>query len=97
MEQGTVVYAVFQEGVYRHDCPGVFLTKESAIDAARAAMLAEPDNYHSYDVVPFELGVRAVTEPDAIALVMGICDKCPPEIVPKGSIIVSHRCRRHLE
>jgi len=50
-----VFYVVFQEGVYRHACVGVFSTIDVAVDAATKAMKAERDDYHHYEVVPFVL------------------------------------------
>ena len=49
------VYAVFREGVYRHECGGVFSTLDLAKAAADTLADREPDNYHGFDVVPFEL------------------------------------------
>jgi hypothetical protein len=54
-EEGTViVFAVFQEAVYRHDCDGIFSTLEKAIEVANACAAAG-DGHHEYRVVPFEL------------------------------------------
>lgn len=75
MEQGTVVYAVFQQGVYRHGCAGIFLTLEEAIRAATEAMAEEPDNYHRYEVHPYVLGIRA-EEQASVASVAGECPDC---------------------
>lgn len=53
-----IVYAVFQEGVYRHDCAGIFSTEELAREHAIAVTVADTDDYHAYDVVPFPLDER---------------------------------------
>lgn len=49
------VYTVFQEGVYRHTCMGVFDSLEAAIAAADRSAAEDVDSYHSYDVFLFEL------------------------------------------
>ena len=51
------IYAVFKVGVYRHECGGLFSTDKKALDAAKAAAEAEPDDYHQFEIVPFELDV----------------------------------------
>jgi hypothetical protein len=65
------VFVVFQEGVYRHDCGGVFTSLELAKAAADQRKAAERDNYHEWTVVPFEVDAvvdeeadRAYTSPD---------------------------------
>lgn len=50
-----IIFAVFQEGVYRHDCCGVFSKQELAEAAALQAAQNDKDNYHEYHVRPFEL------------------------------------------
>lgn len=50
------LYAVFQEGVYRHGCLGIFDRAEEAIQTAEIAALNDRDDWHNYDVVPFTLG-----------------------------------------
>ena len=52
------IYAVFKAGVYRHECGGLFSTEKNAIDAARILAQAEPDDYHHFQIVPFELDVQ---------------------------------------
>lgn len=49
------VFAVFREGIYRHECGGVFDTIEEAVAAADLRRKAEPDDHHHYVVVPFVL------------------------------------------
>lgn len=51
----TTLYAVFREGVQRHECGGIFDTLDAAKSAARSLIVLEPDDYHSYCVVPFVL------------------------------------------
>jgi hypothetical protein len=58
----SVVFAVFREGVYRHECGGVFDTEAAARAAAASLLSNEPDDYHEYVVVPFHL--NAVSEHD---------------------------------
>lgn len=53
-----IVYCVFQEGVYRHECGGVYDSREAAIAAAQAIAADDRDDYHSYDVVAFTLNER---------------------------------------
>lgn len=65
------LFAVFQQGVYRHFCGGIFTTKEGAVNCANALAAADRDSYHDYEVVPFEpdrrycLGEKEF-EPDAV-------------------------------
>ena len=53
------VYAVFKQGVYRHQCGGVTSDKRKAIRWADELAAADIDSYHEYEVVPFVLGQRA--------------------------------------
>lgn len=50
-----MIYAVFKESVYRHECGGVYSTLEKACDAARMLIWQECDDHHRFDVVPFVL------------------------------------------
>lgn len=50
-----VVYAVFQQGIYRHECLGIFSSESAAKETADAAAQNEKDAYHSFVVVPFEV------------------------------------------
>ena len=51
----TTVFAVFKNGVYRHECGGIFTTFELAKSAALALLRGERDDYHTYDVIYFSL------------------------------------------
>ncbi len=55
-----IVYAVFQEGVYRHDCVGIFSTINIAREEARKAILTEDDDYHHFNICSFELDNSSV-------------------------------------
>lgn len=57
------VYCVFREGVYRHECGGVFDTLAAAIDAADWFADNDNDSYHSYNVSPFEMNERTQQDP----------------------------------
>ena len=49
------VHVILKEGVYRHECCGVFSTLELA-DAAEKQLLAEEsDTYHNFLLIPFEV------------------------------------------
>ena len=68
------LYVVFQEGVYRHACGGVYDTLDGAIAAADDMAAADSDDYHVYEVRPFELNtndewdaVYAVKRSEALA------------------------------
>lgn len=75
------VFAVFKQGIYRHECGGVFSSLERATDAAKALMQGERDDYHHYEVVRFALDERTaqaalkewgggeVIEPDEVLIV----------------------------
>ncbi len=54
------VWAVFKEGVYRHECGGIFTSLEKATAAAEQLAIAEKDDYHRFEVVPFT--VDSVTQ-----------------------------------
>lgn len=56
------VFAVFREGVYRHECGGIFPDEQKAIEAADLLAMSEPDDHHRYSVVPFELGTAGEPE-----------------------------------
>jgi hypothetical protein len=49
------LWAVFQEGVYRHSCGGIYDSEAVAITAADRIAAADVDDYHEYEVVPFTL------------------------------------------
>jgi hypothetical protein len=53
----TQMFAVFRSGYYRHGCGGVFSSLQKAIDAAEGMAAVDCDDYHQYDVVPFDLDV----------------------------------------
>lgn len=57
------VYVVFKQGIYRHECGGVFLTVSEAEAAALTLLAGEPDDYHYYTIVPFIVGVRTPQTP----------------------------------
>ena len=54
------LFLVFKEGVYRHECGGVFSTLEKAETAAKDFLSGEIDDYHKYDIVPFDLDVQTL-------------------------------------
>ena len=56
------LYCVFQEGVYRHDCEGVYDTFEAAVEAANSVAADDRDDYHNYEVTAYELNQRPLTE-----------------------------------
>lgn len=49
------VYCVFKHGIYRHECGGVFQSLEFAVQAAKLLAQGEPDDWHWYEVIPFEM------------------------------------------
>jgi hypothetical protein len=57
------LFAVFKEGVYRHECGGIFGSKGLAVLAAEKLRDGESDDYHSYSIVPFNLDVITQQEP----------------------------------
>lgn len=57
------LFAVFQEGVYRHSCGGIYDSEEKAVAAADRIAAADVDSYHSYDVHPFTLNEDDEGEP----------------------------------
>ena len=54
------LFAVFQEGVYRHTCLGIFDSFQGAAKAADRAAEEDRDDYHSYDVFDFTLNAYDV-------------------------------------
>lgn len=67
------VFAVFRNGVYRHECHGVYSTQVLAEGAMQKAREMETDSYHEFDVVPFELDAfyDADSEPLSVAAANG--------------------------
>lgn len=59
----TQLFAVFREGVYRHQCGGIFSTKDDAIACAKHLAASDSDAYHTYEVLPFVLDQRLPIEP----------------------------------
>lgn len=66
-----LVYCVFEEGVYRHRCFGVFSSLKLAEAAAHKADSKASDDYHNYSVVPFTIDHFSKTELDECAHVAG--------------------------
>lgn len=56
------VFAVFQNGVYRHECAGIFDTLDKAENCAEELVAAEKDTYHNYEVCSFELNEKSKYE-----------------------------------
>lgn len=56
-----IVYAVFMEGVYRHDCCGIFTHLHTAVQCA-IDCATNDDAYHDYDVVEIEMEKIRPTE-----------------------------------
>lgn len=56
------LFTVFQQGVYRQGCAGVFSSAGLAIKAAKDFALADRDSYHDYQVLPFELDLASPFE-----------------------------------
>jgi len=50
-----IVYAVFKDGVYRHECYGIFDTESEAKSGAEFAAKNDIDDYHTYEVLPFTM------------------------------------------
>lgn len=44
------IFIVHKEGVYRHECGGVFSSLELAIAACKQIHTGDRDDYHSYEV-----------------------------------------------
>lgn len=67
------VYAVFREGVYRHECGGIYSTEAEAEACARWLAQIDGDRRHRYVVVPFALDKR----PEVEASGLGPRDRSP--------------------
>lgn len=67
------LYAVFKDGVYRHECGGIFDDIELAKSAARKLIGGERDDYHNYEVVPFELN-KITHQTEVVSRGGGKCD-----------------------
>ncbi len=59
------VFAVYRQGVGRHESAGIFTRKERAIEVATALAAGDVDNWHRYDVVPYVLDEAAQVTPSA--------------------------------
>jgi hypothetical protein len=62
----STIWVVFQEGVYRHLCGGIFTTKSKAEAAALKLASQDRDSYHEWHVVPFEIDVMVTDEKDSV-------------------------------
>ena len=58
------LFVVHKEGVYRHECGGVFSEYSRAVEAAIALASGDRDSYHAYEVRHYILNV--VTQQDAV-------------------------------
>lgn len=68
----TIVYAVFKEGMFRHECGGIFDTEQQARDAADALKKNECDDYHQFVVLPFH--INAVTPAQPFEFYTRLCE-----------------------
>ena len=60
------IYSVFKQGVYRHECGGMFSTEEMARSEAMRLIAGEGDDYHQFEVAMYELDKLApAVEPSA--------------------------------
>lgn len=81
------VYAVFQEGVYRHTCCGIYSDRERAINAAKFFVMADKDSYHHYDVIPFILNNVPGLSPSLISYMSPqISEESPIYSIDKDSV-----------
>lgn len=49
-ERTHEIYVITKQGVYRHEIIGIFHDLDDALGATYEAMLAEPDDYHAFDI-----------------------------------------------
>ena len=56
-----IVYAIFKESGFRHECGGIFATQGAAERAARA-IVANEDGHHTVRVYPFPFDVPCPLE-----------------------------------
>jgi hypothetical protein len=49
------LFAVFKQGVYRHECGGIYDSIELAKKSANTFCESDYDSYHCWEVVEFEL------------------------------------------
>ena len=56
------IYAVYQEGVFRRECCGIFNDFDKAKDCAKHYSEIDVDNYHSYKVFEYELNKISPSE-----------------------------------
>lgn len=61
-----ILYVVFQEGVYRHACCGIFTDKDTAINCAKHFALNDGDSYHTYEVTIFTLNTFTLKKDGSI-------------------------------
>ena len=57
------LFVVHKEGIYRHECGGVFSEYSRAVDAAIALANGDTDSYHTYEVRQYFLNVVTAQEP----------------------------------
>jgi len=55
------LFALFRHGCYRHECGGIFSSKEKAAAAKVSLEGQEPDEYHNWVCVPFVLDEETKT------------------------------------
>lgn len=60
------LFTVFKEGVFRHECAGIYDSIELATVAANTFCENDADGYHSWDVVEFELNKHTHIEGDCV-------------------------------
>jgi len=69
------MFLVFKQGVYRHNCIGVFNGEADAVIAAKRAAEAEPDDYHQFGIFEFNED-QEYTQDQSPVLVVSRKDKC---------------------
>ena len=70
------VYTVFSVGNYRQQCVGIFSSEELAINAAKEFATLQHDNWHSFEVVPFDLDEKSSFESKSFGT--GIIERLSP-------------------
>jgi len=63
------MFLVFKQGVYRHNCIGVFNDEVDAVLAAIRAAEAEPDDYHRFGIFEFNEDQEYESDPNPVQVV----------------------------
>lgn len=60
-----ILYVIHRMEVYRQECGGIFETRQQAEDVTGVLICGEPDDYHTYEIRPQQVGYATPRDPNS--------------------------------